>query len=781
MFSYLLKEENWGKTLLVVLGVSFVGVALIGYGTYQHAPPIPTFESPSGETVVSRELILKGQRHFKKYGLMDYGSFFGDGALKGPDFTADALHQTTLAMIEYYDREAPEALEGSPYKEDAIRKRVQKEIKDYRFSPEKNTVRLSPGQTYAFGKLVDHYEQFFRNPDENPGFFQSGIIDERKEIRALSAFFFWAGWVSGVQRPGRSYSFTHNWPYDPLAGNTPTSPIMIWSVLGTLGLIVGLGLVLYIYGQMERLNEAGVTGTEEPILTSEQLRNFSPSPTQKATFKFFLVAVFLFLIQVLAGFLTIDKFIHFMEYFGLQSFSDIFPITVTRSWHIQLSLFWISACWIGGSFFALPLISKEEPDGQVLLINLTFWLTVIMVAGSFVGIFLGPKDLLGSYWSLFGHQGWEFMEQGKFWQGMLFIVFLLWAVIVVRGLKPVLKKVDIWALPNWLMYTVGSIVALMVSGFVMAGSETNFVIADFWRWAVIHMWVEAFFEVFTTVLVGYFMVLMGLVTLQATKRAVYLATLLFLGSGLLGISHNFYWNAKPEATLALGSIFSTLQVVPLILLTLEAWRFVKMPEKAETDLKTENSTIEFACYDVFLFLLAVNFWNFFGAGVLGFIINLPIVNYFEHATYLTVNHGHAALFGVYGNLAIAAILFCCKHLFSSEVWNRGLIRCSFWSLNIGLMLMVVFDLFPVGVLQLKTVLNNGLWYARSHEFVMGPAFTTFTWLRGIGVMMFFLGGVLPLCWFLLSRAGTLRSSRSIREDESQYVPDRPRAAHARQS
>src|SRR5690606_4981382 len=177
----------------------------------------------------------------------------------------------------------------------------------------------------------------------------------------------------------------------------------------------------------------------------------------------------------------------------------------------------------------------------------------------------------------------------------------------------------------------------------------NFVIADFWRWCVIHMWVEAFFEVFTTIVVGYLMVLMGLVSRESVTYVVYLATLLFLGSGLLGISHNFYWNAKPVVTLAIGSVFSTLQVVPLILLTLVAWQFRNAPQRAGA---------AFAHVDAFRFLLAVNFWNFLGAGMFGFLINLPIVNYYEHGTYLTVNHGHAALMGVYGNLAIAMIVFC---------------------------------------------------------------------------------------------------------------------------
>ncbi|MBZ0132353.1 MAG: cbb3-type cytochrome c oxidase subunit I, partial [Rhodocyclaceae bacterium] len=239
---------------------------------------------------------------------------------------------------------------------------------------------------------------------------------------------------------------------------------------------------------------------------------------------------------------------------------------------------------------------------------------------------------------------------------------------------------------------------------------------------------------------------------------VYLATLLFLGSGLLGISHNFYWNAKPVATLAIGSIFSTLQVVPLILLTLEAWKFRNTPRRA---LAGASGQAAFGQAEAFLFLVGVNFWNFFGAGVFGFIINLPIVNYYEHGTYLTVNHGHAALMGVYGNLAIAAMVFCSRYLLAAECWDARLLRRAFWSLNLGLLLMVVIDLFPVGIAQLNEVLAHGLWQARSQAFVQGELFQTLTWARIIGGALFVLGGVLPLAWFMVWRVGSLKQTESF--------------------
>jgi nitric oxide reductase subunit B len=201
-----------------------------------------------------------------------------------------------------------------------------------------------------------------------------------------------------------------------------------------------------------------------------------------------------------------------------------------------------------------------------------------------------------------------------------------------------------------------------------------------------------------------------------------------------------------------------------VLLTIEAWRFRRMPEEARKKLaRGGGAAPTFGLAEPFLFLIGVNFWNFMGAGVFGFIINLPVVNYFQHGTYLTVNHAHAALFGVYGNLAIATMLFCGRWVIPDGRWNPRLLRTSFWSLNLGICLMVLMDLFPVGVHQLMVAMEDGYAYARSAEYVQGTAFQTFTWLRGFGAALFFFGGVLPLVWFMVSRWFGLKPAQDARE------------------
>ena len=751
------KRQHWWKVFVLIFAVSVAVVGYIGYKTYQYAPAIADFADARGEIVFPARSVTEGQKAFLRHGLMDYGSYLGDGGLRGPDFTAEALRHTAVWMTEYYEREWRDRIPEAEVRERFVRVHVQEELKQNRYDAATNRVTLTDAQVEAFRKLVRYYGEKFGSGGALAGaevFAPQGYIRDAGEVENLTAFFFWGGWFCAARRPGYDYSYTHNWPYDPVAGNTPTSGILFWSVIGTLALVLSLGVVFYYYGKLDRdaVLEAQ-KAKAPPLALAETVDRSEPTPTQRACYKFFAVAAVLFLFQVTAGLLAIGNFL------GLSWLEEILPVTVTRAWHSQISVLWIAVCWFAASIWVLPLICRPEPKGQLRWINALFWMLVVVAAGTVVGIPLGVHGLLGKQWRWLGLQGWEFMQLGRLFQFVLYAAFVAWLVIVVRGLAPVLRQRQTWSLPNWMVYSIVGIIFMFSAGFV-ARPETNFVIADFWRWCTIHMWVEAFFEVFTTILVAYFLYLMGFVSHAVAARIVYLAAVLFLGSGLIGISHNFYWNAKSIETVALGGVLSTLQVVPLVLLTVEAWRFRRLPrERIEESRAAGNGSAAFGLNEPFLFLMGVNFWNFMGAGVLGFIINLPIVNYYQHGTYLTVNHGHAALFGVYGNLAIASMLFCGRWIIGPDGWRPRLLRTTFWSLNLGLALMVALDLFPVGVHQLSVALSEGYATARSQVYIDGTIFQTLTWLRGIGVALFVCGGVLPLVWFMVSRGRCLKPAR----------------------
>jgi nitric oxide reductase subunit B len=278
---------------------------------------------------------------------------------------------------------------------------------------------------------------------------------------------------------------------------------------------------------------------------------------------------------------------------------------------------------------------------------------------------------------------------------------------------------------------------------------SNFVIADFWRWMVVHMWVEVTFEVFTTVVVAYLYREMGVVSRMKAERATYIAVMLFFLTAVIGVGHNFYWIAKPTGVIAFGSVFSTTQVFPLILLTLDAWQHMQMAELAADGVG--KGTQKNGMGEVWLFCLGVNFWNVVGAGLYGSVLNLPIVNYYEHATYLTNNHAHGAMFGVKGNVALASVLFCVQHLVEKEHWSPRLVRMCFWCMNGGIALMMFLSMGPYGLLQFYANLKYGFWYSRSSAWVTGEVPRTLMKARSIGGNCFVWGGLLPLVYFVISR------------------------------
>ncbi|MCU0356340.1 MAG: nitric-oxide reductase, partial [Cyclobacteriaceae bacterium] len=251
LIEYLLNPKNWWFPLLIIFVISITGVFMMGLHTYTEAPPVPDFKDKSGGIIISQEDIQEGQMIFQQYALMEYGSMFGDGAYRGPDYTAEALHYTAVFMTDYYQQQL---LQANTDQTDLLRlgisEKVKAEIKTNTYHEATNSVVLSEGQVHAVQTLANYYYQVFTNPQHEQAFSPAGYLTDPAAIRQLSAFFFWGSWVCGTERPGKSYSYTHNWPYDPEAGNIASPAVTIWSIIGSLGLIVGLGIVLYYHGKL---------------------------------------------------------------------------------------------------------------------------------------------------------------------------------------------------------------------------------------------------------------------------------------------------------------------------------------------------------------------------------------------------------------------------------------------------------------------------------------------------------------------------------------------------
>ncbi|CAL1241184.1 nitric-oxide reductase large subunit [Candidatus Methylocalor cossyra] len=725
----------WGWGVVGVLVLGFAVLIWMTLRVYEDAPPIPEkVVDAAGATLFTGEDIRAGQEVFLRYGLMENGTIWGHGAYLGPDFSAQYLHNLVLDSARVLAQRDLEALSAA--QRDRILAEIRHLLRTNRYQAESRTLTFTPAEEGSFRRQIDYWGDYFQNAAANRGL-PAKYIGDREELRRLTAFFAWTAWASVAQRPGQSYSYTNNFPYDPDVGNTPTADTVLWSALSLVFLLGGTALVLYVFGRYDFL------GWRQPVLHVHPrlLPGLGTTDSQRATIKYFVVVALLFLAQTLVGGATA----HFRaEPGGFYGFdlAAYLPSHLLRTWHLQLALFWITTAYVAGALFLAPALGGREPEGQSRGVGLLFVLLLVVTVGSLLGEWAGLRQALGRLWFWFGHQGWEYLDLSRGWQILLAAGLVLWLALLIRGAAPWDGVAPSATLTR---FFVGA--ALTIPLFYLPalgfGSRTHFSVVDTWRFWIVHLWVEEFLEFFVTVMVAVIFVLLGLVSELNARRTVYLEAILFSAGGLIGTGHHWYWSGQGNMTIALAAMFSALEVVPLTLLTFEAWDFVQLT-RGRCTVCGEPVAIPHRW--TFAFLFAVGFWNFVGAGVFGFLINLPIISYFEVGTDFTPNHGHAAMMGVFGMLAIALMVFAMRQVLGEADWRRvePWIRVAFWGLNIGLALMVILSLFPGGLLQLRDVLDHGYWHARGEAFAQQYRARFIEWLRLGPDLLFILLGAVPV-------------------------------------
>lgn len=727
----------WKQSVILVLIFGFTILIGMAVAAYKDAPPIPAKAvGPNGQTVFTIDDVKAGQQVFLKYGLMENGTIWGHGAYLGPDFSADYLH--TLAV--HAAGNAAQKLHGKSLdsltaaERGAVDAEVRSMLRQNRYDAGTDTLTLTAAEAESFQAQQARWAEYFSKPTASAGL-PAKYITDPVEIRRLTAFFAWTAWASSAERPGRKFSYTNNFPYDPDAGNLPSSDAFLWSALSLVALLGGTALVLFAFGKFNYLG-----WKNDGARAALQLQPGTATESQKATIKYFLVVALLFFAQTLVGAATAHYRADPGSFFGID-ISSILPSNIMRTWHLQLAIFWIATAYVAGGLFLAPALGGSEPARQSLGVHVLFIAIVIVAVGSLLGEILGINNLLGRLWFWLGHQGWEYLDLGRLWQVLLAVGLVFWLVLLFRAIAPARKDPERKEISSLFLYAAVAI-PLFYLPAMFFGSTTHFSVVDMWRFWIIHLWVEGFFELFVTVMVAAIFFKLGIVSQITATRVVYLDAILYLSSGIVGTGHHWYWTGQSNVTMALAAVFSALEVVPLTLLTLDAWDFIKITRTGGADAPAGVVAHKWTFY----FLMSVGFWNFLGAGVFGFLINMPIVSYFEVGTTLTPNHGHAAMMGVFGMLAVALMVFALRQVLADDQWRRveKHVRLSFWGLNIGLLLMVVVNLFPGGVLQLWDVLQNGYWHARSPEFMTRPVMRLIEWLRMPADLVFIFLGVLPL-------------------------------------
>ena len=713
--------------------------------------PIPDrVLAEDGRLLFTGDDIRRGQNVWQSIGGHQIGSIWGHGAYVAPDWTADLLHRESESVLDQMARAQGKAgYAALPGEEKAaVRERLRIMLHTSGLDVASNTLRLPPERVVAFEENARHYAGVFRDGKDAYAIPRGALTDPDK-ARAMATFFWWTSWAASTDRPGSSETYTMNWPHDPLAGNVAPSGSMGWSMLSVVLLLGAVAALVWQHARGEREAPPEAPATD-PLLAAPV------TPSQRATHKYFVVVALLLVLQVAMGIITAHYGVEGSGLYGIE-LSKILPYAVTRTWHTQLGVFWIATAWLAVGLWLAPLIG-HEPRYQRAGVNALFGALLVVVSGALFGTWASVQQRLGGdLWYWLGHQGWEYVELGRVFQIGLFVGLLVWLVLMLRALYPAFSRRDARR-PLLVLFVLSTVaIALFYGAGFMYGKSSHLSQVEYWRWWVVHLWVEGFFEVFATAAIAYLLVNLGLLDARRAAPAVVFATTVFLGGGVIGTLHHLYFAGAPASFLSLGAVFSALEVAPLTIIGFEVVQNLKLI-KAQPWMDRYKWPL--------YFFVAVAFWNLVGAGLFGFLINPPISLYYVQGLNLTPVHGHTALFGVYGMLGIGLALFALRALDQKAVWNERPLAVGFWALNGGLVTMVLFSLLPIGILQAAAAVDHGTWWARSEAFLQQPIFQTLRWMRAPGDTIFAIGAV-SIAWFFVRTS--LRATRRRSEETAATV------------
>lgn len=719
--------------LIAILIVTFSTLGYFGREVYRHAPPIPgQVVADDGRILMTHDSILDGQTAWQSVGGMQLGSIWGHGAYQAPDWTADWLHRELTNWLEIAAQESF----GKPYAElnGAQQNSLQYELKTtYRtntYDSASDKVVVSKRRAQAIQKTTAYYASLFsaepelRSTRKSFAMKEDTLPDPERRAR-LTEFFFWTAWAASTERTTGSATYTNNWPHEPLIGNKPTAENIIWSIVSVILLIAGVGGLIWVWAFLRKEDEHEFVAPEKDPISLVSL-----TPSQRALGKYLFLVVALFCFQVMLGGVTAHYTVEGQEFYGIN-LSKWFPYSLTRTWHIQSALFWIATGFLAAGLFLAPIINGgKDPKFQKLGVDILFWALVAVVVGSFVGNFLAIAHIMPAnlnFW--LGHQGYEFVDLGRIWQIGKFTGIVLWLALMLRGIVPALYQPGDKNLLALLTASVAAIGLFYGAGFFY-GERTPLSVMEYWRWWIVHLWVEGFFEVFATAALAFIFCSMGLVSRRMATTASLGSASLFMLGGIPGTFHHLYFSGTTTPIMAVGATFSALEVVPLVVLGYEAWENWSLKKRAPW-MQNIKWPLQF--------FVAVAFWNMLGAGVFGFMINPPIALYYIQGLNTTPLHAHAALFGVYGFLALGFTLLVLRYIRPQFVFNDRLMKVSFWWLNGGLALMIFTSLMPIGFIQFQASASVGLWYARSEAFMQQDLLQTLRWVRTFGDVVFIIG------------------------------------------
>ncbi|MBL7903380.1 MAG: cbb3-type cytochrome c oxidase subunit I [Bacteroidales bacterium] len=688
----------------------------------KEVPPIPaTVKSESGEMLYTYDDVVAGKGYFQQFDLMDWGTMLGMGAYMGPDFSTDFMHYRAEFLYDHYGVE----LYGKPNSQlseverGAVKERVKQDMK-------KQTTLLESGTVYtnasaaAYKKNVAYLTNLLVNGDPERAF-RGGVIKPEEAVK-IAAFVDWAQLVASSLRPGTERTWSNNWPPEPLLDqdvNFNSHKISLWEflVLWTLTIVV-------IFLAYEYLFKKDPDEKLEPAIRITSLFR-----SQKKLLKYIPIVAALFVVQLIIGGYLAHLYTDPTNDFLISQ--DLMPFNVLRSMHTQLAILWVAVGWLVGGLLIAPWIANRDHKFPWLVDVL--WIALLVVAvGSIIGLYMGATGQMRDTWFWLGNEGRELINLGRAWDIGLVIGLVFWFLLIISLIRKASTNNPIVSTIIWSAFAIAT---LYIAGMMPVHKiMPNYTVDDYYRWWVIHLWVELTFELFAAGVIAFFTVSLGLISQKTAVRTMLFELLLISMSGTLGVGHHYWWQGLDEYWIAIGGIFSALEPLPLALMVIEAMKNYR-------EQKREGHKNEFAV--PFMWIAGSAILNWIGAGFFGMLINTPTISYYSHGTYLIMPHGHVALLGAFGYISLAFIYMASRAnaLANGLEWSDKLSRTGFWVLTIGALLFTI-PTYIIGIEQTRIAHDMGYFYARLRDAV--EPMKTWMWLRTIPDGLMISGGVIIL-------------------------------------
>jgi len=706
--------------------ISLIMVSMLIYYTanlQKEVPPIPdVVQSESGEILYTYDDVVEGKGYFQQFDLMDWGTMLGMGAYMGPDFTTDFLHYRAEYLYDFYGQElyGKNNADLTDVERGAVKQRVIEDMKNQTQLLE-TTTTYTDASAAAYYQNVDYLVDLLVNGDPDRAFTGGVILPE--EAEKIAAFVDWSQLVASTIRPGTEgttgeRTWSNNWPPEPLLDQDTgfnSHKVSLWEflILWTLTIVV-------IFLTYEFLLKKDSEEKLEPTLKITKLFK-----SQNKLLKYVVIVAALMFVQMIIGGYLAHLYTEPTKDFLIPQ--EILPFNVLRSIHTQLAILWVAVGWLVGGLLIAPWVANKDHKFPWLVDVL--WVALLVVAvGSMTGLYLGATGQLRETWFWLGNEGRELLNLGRVWDIGLVIGLVFWFLLIVSLIKKAATNNPIVSTIIWSAFAIAT---LYIAGMMPIHKIVpNFTVDDYYRWWVIHLWVELSFELFAAGVIAFFTVSLGLISNKTAVRIMLFELFLIMLSGTLGVGHHYWWQGLDEYWIAIGGIFSALEPLPLALMVIEAMRNLR-----EKKMSKEG----FAFTIPFLWISGSAIMNWIGAGFFGMVINTPTISYYSHGTYLIMPHGHVALLGAFGFISIAFLYMTARAnaLAKNLVWTEKLSKIGFWSLTIGALLFAI-PTFIIGMEQTQLAHDMGYFYTRTRDAIEPMKF--WMWSRIIPDTLMIIGG-----------------------------------------